>query len=158
VDKTRVKLYLSLGLRTYAYLNKVRFAATLSSPSRSVKRIHSEEIHSFINGSTVLLLGSGLFFSFVIFFTQTVGLLGRRSVRRKAATYTQTTQTQNKCTHTDIHSLSGIRTHDPSIRASEDSSCLRPRGHCDRLPRGLSSKILYETIVSHFADICLERR
>jgi hypothetical protein len=31
-------------------------------------------------------------------------------------------------THTDIHALSGIRTHDPSVRASEDSSCLRPRG------------------------------
>jgi hypothetical protein len=28
--------------------------------------------------------------------------------------------------------LSGIRTHDPSVRADEDSSYLRPRGHCDR--------------------------
>jgi hypothetical protein len=28
--------------------------------------------------------------------------------------------------NTDIHALSGIRTH-------EDSSCVRPRGHCDRL-------------------------
>jgi hypothetical protein len=44
----------------------------------------------------------------------------------------RTTQTQNKRTHK--HScLSGIRTHEPSIRASEDSSGLRPRGHCDRL-------------------------
>jgi hypothetical protein len=34
--------------------------------------------------------------------------------------------------HTDIHALCGIRAHDPSVRASEDSSCLRPRGHCDR--------------------------
>jgi hypothetical protein len=34
--------------------------------------------------------------------------------------------------NTDIHALSGIRTHDPSVRASRDSSCLRPRGHCDR--------------------------
>jgi hypothetical protein len=32
----------------------------------------------------------------------------------------------------DIHALSGIRTHDPNVRASEDSSCLRPRGRCDR--------------------------
>jgi hypothetical protein len=39
-------------------------------------------------------------------------------------------RTQNK--H-KIHALSGIRTHDPRIRAGEDSSCLRPRGHCDRL-------------------------
>jgi hypothetical protein len=34
--------------------------------------------------------------------------------------------------NTDIHASSGIRTHDPSVRASEDSSCLRPHGHCDR--------------------------
>jgi hypothetical protein len=38
------------------------------------------------------------------------------------------TQTQN----TDINALSGIRNHDSSVRASEDSSCLRPHGHCDR--------------------------
>jgi hypothetical protein len=42
----------------------------------------------------------------------------------------RTTQPQNK--RTDIHALSGIRTHNPSVRASEDSSCLRPRGHRDR--------------------------
>jgi hypothetical protein len=30
-------------------------------------------------------------------------------------------------THSDIHALNGFRTHDPSFRASEDSSCLRPR-------------------------------
>jgi hypothetical protein len=44
----------------------------------------------------------------------------------------RTTQTQNKRT---IHALSGIRTHDPSIPAGEDSSCLRPRGNCDRRPK-----------------------
>jgi hypothetical protein len=27
--------------------------------------------------------------------------------------------------NTDIHALSGIRTHDPSVPASEDISCLR---------------------------------
>jgi hypothetical protein len=26
----------------------------------------------------------------------------------------------------------GIRTHDPSVRPGGDSSCLKPRGHCDR--------------------------
>jgi hypothetical protein len=42
----------------------------------------------------------------------------------------RTTQTQNK--HTQyIRALSGIRTQDLSVRAGEDSSCLRPRGHCD---------------------------
>jgi hypothetical protein len=54
-------------------------------------------------------------FSFVIL-TQSVGLLGRGI----------------SPSQTNIHALSGIRTHDPSVRASEDSSCLRPRDHYDR--------------------------
>jgi hypothetical protein len=29
---------------------------------------------------------------------------------------------------TDIHASSGIGTHDPSVRAGEGGSCLRPRG------------------------------
>jgi hypothetical protein len=41
------------------------------------------------------------------------------------------TKTQN----TDIHALSGIRTHDPSVRAGEDISCHRPRGHSERQSR-----------------------
>jgi hypothetical protein len=45
----------------------------------------------------------------------------------------RTTQTKNKRIHTPtIHALSGIRTHDPSVRASENSSCFRPSGCCDR--------------------------
>jgi hypothetical protein len=45
----------------------------------------------------------------------------------------RTTPTQNKHIHTpNIHALSGIRTHDPNVRTSEDSSCLRPLGYCDR--------------------------
>jgi hypothetical protein len=48
------------------------------------------------------------------------------SARPKAATYTQdNTNTE----YIDIHALSGIRTHDPSVEASEYSSCLRLRGH-----------------------------
>jgi hypothetical protein len=52
------------------------------------------------------------------------------SAHRKAATYKQN-NTNRINAHTDIHALSGFRTHEPSVRASEDSSCLRPRGHCD---------------------------
>jgi hypothetical protein len=33
----------------------------------------------------------------------------------------------------DIRVLSGIRTHGPSVRGSEDGLCLRSRGHFDRL-------------------------
>jgi hypothetical protein len=35
--------------------------------------------------------------------------------------------------HTKHHALSGIRTHDTSVRASEDSSCLRAGGYYDGL-------------------------
>jgi hypothetical protein len=35
-------------------------------------------------------------------------------------------------THKHIHALSGIRSHDPGFRASENSACLRPLGYRDR--------------------------
>jgi hypothetical protein len=44
--------------------------------------------------------------------------------------------------HTDIYALSGNQTHDPSVRASEDSSCLRPRCHCDRANVVTAAEIL----------------
>jgi hypothetical protein len=37
-----------------------------------------------------------------------------------------------KLTQTNIHALSGIRTHDPSVRAGENNSYHRPCSHCDR--------------------------
>jgi hypothetical protein len=48
----------------------------------------------------------------------------------KGATYTQN-NTNIEQTHTDIHALIGIRTHDPSVQAGEDGSCLRPLGRSD---------------------------
>jgi hypothetical protein len=42
--------------------------------------------------------------------------------------------TQHRETQTHIHASSGIQTHDPSVRAVEDSTWLRPLGHWDRLP------------------------
>jgi hypothetical protein len=45
----------------------------------------------------------------------------------------RTTQTQNKHVHTpNIYALCGIRTQDPSFRASEGSTCLRLLGYRDR--------------------------
>jgi hypothetical protein len=70
------------------------------------------------------------FFSFLIY-TQSVGLLGRRISPSQGRYLHRTTQTE--LTYTDIHASSGIRTHDPSVRAVEDGLYLRPRGHCDRL-------------------------
>jgi hypothetical protein len=78
------------------------------------------------------LLGPGLFFSSIIIFTQTVGLLGRVMTPSQGR-YLHAGQHKHRInSYTYIHVLSWIRTHDPSVLASEDSSCLRPRGHCDR--------------------------
>jgi hypothetical protein len=57
--------------------------------------------------------------------------LDGRSSRRKASTNTQDNP-NTEWTHTDNHASSGIRTHDLSVRAGEDRSCLTLRGHCDR--------------------------
>jgi hypothetical protein len=41
-----------------------------------------------------------------------------------------TTETQNTRIQTpNIHAIGRIGTHDPSVRVSEDCSCLRPRGY-----------------------------
>jgi hypothetical protein len=66
-------------------------------------------------------------------YIQSLGLLGRVIIPSQGR-YLHTEQQKHRinANNTDIHDLSGIRTHDPSVRASEDSSCLRSRGHCDR--------------------------
>jgi hypothetical protein len=65
-------------------------------------------------------------FSFIIIFTDCrTPWTEDQPVARSLPTH-RPTQTQT------FMPLSGIRTHDPSVRASQDSSCLRPRGHCDR--------------------------
>jgi hypothetical protein len=58
--------------------------------------------------------------------TQTVGLLGR-GISPSQGSYLHTNRI-----NTNIHTLSGIRTHDLSVRSGEDISCLRPRDHRDR--------------------------
>jgi hypothetical protein len=63
----------------------------------------------------------------------------------------RTTQAQNKGIQTpNIHALCRIRTHDPSFRASEDSSCLRPRGYHDRQVNDCVSKITSKFIRIQF--------
>jgi hypothetical protein len=79
-------------------------------------------------------------------FSQTVGLLGRVISPSQGRYLNAGKHKQNKRIHIpNIHALSGIRTHDPSVQASEDSSCLRPRGYTDRhvlfLPRHIYMKI-----------------
>jgi hypothetical protein len=64
---------------------------------------------------------------------QSVGHLGRViSSSQGLSTCTQTQKNAHTTQTLNIHALSGIRTHCPGGRASEDSSCLRPLGYCDR--------------------------
>jgi hypothetical protein len=63
-------------------------------------------------------------------FRQLVGLLGRRISPTQGLYLHRPTQCRKTRTH--IHTSGGIRTHDPSVRTTEDSTCLRPLGHCDR--------------------------
>jgi hypothetical protein len=60
-----------------------------------------------------------------------VGLLGR-GISPSQSRYLHTEHHKHKINahNIDIHALSGIRTHDPSVSSGEDSSCLRPRGQC----------------------------
>jgi hypothetical protein len=94
-------------------------------------------IHSFIHPSIhqwlySSLLCPGLFLGVLIFITQTVGLLGR-GISTSQSRYLHAGQHKHRM-YTDIHALSGIRTHDPSVMASEytNSLCLRPRDQCNR--------------------------
>jgi hypothetical protein len=70
-------------------------------------------------------------FQFLDLFTQLVGLLGR-GITPSQGRYLHRGK-HNHRANTHINASSGIRTHSPSVLGSEDSSCLRPRGHCDRL-------------------------
>jgi hypothetical protein len=58
---------------------------------------------------------------------QSVGLLGR-GISLSQGRYLHI----HRITQTNIHALSGIRTHNPSFRAGENISLLRRCGHCDR--------------------------
>jgi hypothetical protein len=83
-------------------------------------------------------------------YTQWIGLLGR-GISPSQGLYLHTEQHKHRINvHcTDIHALSGIRTYDPSVRASADISCLRPRGHCDRPLFVCGSNYLYCAIKCH---------
>jgi hypothetical protein len=70
-------------------------------------------IHQFLYSP---LLGPGLFFSSVIFFIQSVGLLGRVISLSQGRYLHKGQHKQRINAHTDIYALSGIQTHDPSVR------------------------------------------
>jgi hypothetical protein len=69
--------------------------------------------------------------------TQTVELLGRL-ISPLQGRYLHAGQHKHRMNaRTNIHALNRIRNHDPSVRASKDSSCPRRRSHYDRLTHNL---------------------
>jgi hypothetical protein len=121
-----VRGYLEMDVSSNIWKSKIILIFIINSESQ-IARGHS--LYS-------PLLGPGLFFSFVIIFTQLVGLIGRVISPSQGRCLYIGQHKHRKNANTDIHVLSGIRTHDPRVRASEDSSCLRPRVHRDRRPGG----------------------
>jgi hypothetical protein len=74
---------------------------------------------------SIALVDLSRFFSFLIY-TQSVGHLGRE-ISPPQGRYLDTEQHKHR-----INAKTSMpRTHDPSVRASEDGSCFRRRGHCD---------------------------
>jgi hypothetical protein len=109
----------------------------ISSEKREPLLENETFLYLSIYGSTVLLLGLGSFFSFLILYTvDRTPWMGDRPVVRPLPTQDNT---NTEYTHTDIHALSGIRTHDPRVRGSEENSCLRQSSHCDRQTSGYRS-------------------
>jgi hypothetical protein len=81
---------------------------------------------------SLLPLWSIRLISQLIDYSYTVGLLGW-VISSSQGLYTQDNTNTEKRTYTpNIHALSAIRTHDPGLRASEDSTCLRPLDYRDR--------------------------
>jgi hypothetical protein len=66
------------------------------------------------------------FFSFLILYT--VGRTPWTRISLSQGLYLYTEQHKHRINAHYIHALSGIRTYDPSVRASEESSCLGPCG------------------------------
>jgi hypothetical protein len=74
-------------------------------------------------GPTALLWDLVFFFSLLIYYT--VGRTPWTGDRPVAGHYVHTGQHKHPAS-------SGTRTHDLTFGAGENSSCLRPSGHCDR--------------------------
>jgi hypothetical protein len=78
--------------------------------------------------------GLGRFFSFFILHTDCrAPWTGDQPVARSRYLHREQHKNRIHAHNTDIHALSEIRSHDPSVWADEESSCLRPRDHDDLL-------------------------
>jgi hypothetical protein len=107
--------------------------------SKHVEKQKQNNILNMLNIISFLSYRSltvSMFHIYSLDFTQTVGLLGLVIGSSQGLYLIQgNTNTEWRAqTHTpNIHALSGIRTQDHGLRASDDSSYSRPLGYSDRL-------------------------
>jgi hypothetical protein len=110
-----------------SFVRRVKLGPRPDEGTQTVKEINDEP-HNLSTYQLWLcspLLHLSRLFSFLIIL-QSTALVGR-GISPSQGLYLSTEHT-----HRDIHALSGIRTHDPNVRAGGDGSYLRPRGHYDR--------------------------
>jgi hypothetical protein len=99
---------------------------------------------NFFTGSTALA-GPGLHFSF-LFYTH-FGKSPWTSDQPVVRHLPKHRQHRHRETHIHVHPCpKWDRTHEYSVRASEDSSCLRPLGYRDR-PGKLTGEIIYNQLL-----------
>jgi hypothetical protein len=128
-----LRLCLPSAIRDSGFPTKILFAFLIITPTISLPLISLSQYCSFLLMTLPAHSGSSPLIQFRNNFSQTVGLLGRVSNPSQGRYLNTGQQKHRKNAHTpNIRALSGIRTHDPSVRASEDSSCFSPRGYCDR--------------------------
>jgi hypothetical protein len=98
------------------------------SPSTSVSpaNSHSTELHTHHHLSS----GAGTIRHLVTDIPSGLSLTPPKETKKNGR-YLHTEQHKHRI-NANIHASSGIRAHDPSVRADEASSRLRPSGHCDR--------------------------
>jgi hypothetical protein len=112
-----LSIYLSVYLSIYLSIYLHIFPSTYLPITLSICLCVCLSVY----GSTVLLLDLGSFFSFLILYT--VGTTPWTGIRPSQGRYLHTEQHKHRINaHTNIHALSRIGTHDPVVRAGEDSS------------------------------------
>jgi hypothetical protein len=121
------------------YVN-INILFTMFSNTLSVCRPVGQD-HILSSSSTTLSLSSSMSLQltvgpwppFPVFrsYSQSIGFLARRTSPTKGLYLHIAQQIHRINVHTDIHASSGIRTHDLSVWAGENSSYLRRLGHYD---------------------------
>jgi hypothetical protein len=121
----------------------------------TLKYVHPALYYYYYYSSTALCWALAAF-SVSWSYTQPVGRLGW-GISPSQGLYLHSEQHKYRINahNTDIHALSGIRTRDRRVLTSEDSSCLRPRGHCDQHPVHYTTLFIQEQLLTFSLNLRL---